>query len=280
VSAHDLRQFAASSPSATASRRASQPIVRLLGVPLDNITAAEAIDRIAGELSEGRGGWVLTPNLDILRVLARDPEYAALCSPTTLRVADGMPLIWASRLQRTPLPERIAGSDLIWTLTARAAQEGRSVFFLGGNPGAADDAVVRLKEQNPTLRVAGTECPPMGFEKSPEYLAGLERRLCSAAPDICYVALGPPKQDRLIRRLMPLLPGTWFLGVGISFSYVSGEVHRAPVWMRRIGLEWVHRLVQEPRRLGKRYLIHGIPFAVCLLGASAIKGLGVGRAKV
>lgn len=248
-------------------------MVRLLGVPLDNLTAAETIDRIMTDVAAGRGGWVMTPNLDIVRVLASDREYAELCEPATLRVADGMPLIWASRLQRTPLPERVAGSDLIWTLTARAAALGRSVFFLGGNPGAAEAAGARLRELNPSLRIAGAECPPMGFEKDEAYMAGLEQRLAAASPDICFVALGMPKQDRVIRRLLPLMPRTWFLGIGISFSFVSGEVRRAPSWMRAMGLEWVHRLIQEPRRLAKRYLVHGIPFAARLLLASAMAGV-------
>lgn len=247
--------------------------VELLGVRLHRVTAAQAIDRVMAELACGRGGWVLTPNLDILRRMVIDREYAAVVEGATLRIADGMPLIWASRLQRSPLPERVAGSELIWTLTARAAVEGRSVFFLGGNPGVAEAAAVKLRDLNPGLRIAGTECPPFGFERDESYLAGLEARLAAAAPDVCYVALSAPKQDILIRRLRPKMPGTWFLGIGISFSFVAGEVRQAPVWVRRIGLEWLHRLWQEPRRLGRRYLVHGLPFAVKLLWTSGLRGL-------
>lgn len=259
-------------PAGASRRRHAGPKIRLLGVDIDNITAAETIDRIFTALADGRGGWVLTPNLDILRTLTRDPEYAALCSAASLRVADGMPLVWASRLQGTPLGERVAGSDLIWSVSRRAAAEGRSVFFLGGNPGAADAAAARLTHESPGLRVAGTECPPMGFERDEEYLRALQSRLADAAPDICYVGLGSLKQDRLIRRLLPQFPKTWFLGLGISFSYVSGEVKRAPRWVRLSGLEWGFRLVQEPRRLGRRYLLHGIPFALRLLAVSAVNG--------
>lgn len=255
------------------SRFGEHSRISLLGVELDNLTAAQTIDRIVHDVERGVGGWVLTPNLDILRALSGDPKFAELCSTTTLRVADGMPLVWASRLQRTPLVERVAGSDLIWTLTARAAALGMSVYFLGGNPGAAEAAAARLKELNPTLQVVGTDCPPIGFESDPDYVRRMQHKLISAAPDICFVALGHPKQDRLIRQLTGLLPSTWFLGVGISFSFISGEVRRAPAWMRLSGLEWLHRLVQEPRRLGKRYLIHGIPFGFYLLGRAACAGL-------
>lgn len=266
--------------TAVASLPASPwPKVDLLGVPIDRLTERELLDYIVAESRQGRGGWVLTPNLEVLRQLVTNPQYAADTADATIRIADGMPLVWASRLQRTPLPERIAGSELVWSLTARAAVEGLSVFFLGGNPGVADAAAERLKAMHPSLRVAGTECPPFGFEKDEGYLAAIQHRLQQAKPDICYVALTSAKQDRLIRMLRPHLPGTWFLGIGISFSFVVGEVRQAPVWARRLGVEWLCRLVQEPRRLARRYLIDGVPFAVRLLASSAAKGLA-GRSAV
>jgi N-acetylglucosaminyldiphosphoundecaprenol N-acetyl-beta-D-mannosaminyltransferase len=223
------------------------------------------MDRISSDLAQGRGGWAITPNLDIVRRMVVDPAYRELLSPATLRLADGMPLVWASRVQRTPLKERVAGSDLIWSLSARAAEEGRSIYFLGGNPGAAAAAAAKLKELHPALIVAGIDCPPIGFESDERYMSGLRERLIAAAPDICFVALGAPKQDRVIRGLFPLLPRTWFLGIGISFSFVAGEVKRAPRWMRAAGLEWAHRMAQEPRRLARRYLLEGVPFAARLM---------------
>src|SRR5688500_4646576 len=147
----------------------SPRFVRLLGVQLDNLSPTETVDHIFDELAHGRGGWVVTPNLDILRRLVVDADYRDLTAPATLRLADGMPLVWASRIQGTPLKARVAGSDLIWSVTARAAQDGRSVFFLGGNPGAAEAAAAKLRDLNPSLRIAGTECPPMGFEKDTAY---------------------------------------------------------------------------------------------------------------
>jgi N-acetylglucosaminyldiphosphoundecaprenol N-acetyl-beta-D-mannosaminyltransferase len=260
---------------ALASDVRNEPLsqVRILGVRLDNVTPQEALDLIFGSLDRGRGGWVLTPNLDILRRLIKDPAYRLMTAAATLRVADGMPLIWASRIQGTPLKARVAGSDLIWGICERAAQEGRSVFFLGGNPGAADDAAMKLQGLYRGLDVAGTECPPLGFERDPGYMRRLIATVRESAPDVCFVALSTPKQDRIIRELMPLLPRTWFLGIGISFSFVSGEVRRAPLWMRKSGLEWVHRLIQEPRRLGRRYLVDGVPFGIRLLGTAAARRL-------
>lgn len=247
--------------------------IRLLGVPIDRVTASEAIGRILDALRDGRGGWVVTPNLDHLRRLVRDPEFAVLCENADLRLADGMPLVWASRLQRTPLPQRVAGSDLIWSLSQAAAREGRSVYLLGGNPGAAERAAQILVERFPGLRIAGICCPEFGFDRDSSRREAVLAEVTSARPDLVYVALGSPKQERMIRDLRPLVPGAWCLGLGISFSFVTGEVRRAPLWMQRLGLEWVHRLIQEPRRLGRRYLLEGLPFGARLLAASAWRGL-------
>ena len=246
------------------------PSVVLLGVRLHSVTSREAVDHIAHALDANRGGWVFTPNLDIVRMLVSDPEYVRTTARATLRLPDGMPLIWASRLQGTPLKERVAGSEIIWPLCERAARDGRRVFLLGGNPGVAEGAAKRLVETYPHLRIVGTECPPLGFEKNPAYLRQLESQLVEAAPDICFVGLPAGKQDRLIRQMIDRLPHTWFLGVGVTFSFVVGEVRKAPPWVRRAGMEWLYRLAQEPRRLGRRYLVLGIPFAFKLLFASLI----------
>jgi N-acetylglucosaminyldiphosphoundecaprenol N-acetyl-beta-D-mannosaminyltransferase len=245
------------------------PRIVLMGVPIDQLTADQVVGKVFDALRSGRGGWLFTPNLDILRSLVIDPEYAALTSRATIRIADGMPLIWASRLQGTPLPERIAGSEIIWEVCDRAAAEGKTIFMLGGNPGSAESALSVLQRRFPNLRSVGSECPPLGFERDPAYLENLERIVREADPDLCFVGLPAYKQDRLIRRLMEQLPNTWFLGIGVTFSFVAGEFRKAPRWMRRCGLEWLHRLMQEPRRLAKRYLLHGLPFAMWLLMHSA-----------
>lgn len=263
---------AAPSPTATSPML---PVIRLLGVPITNVDFTGAVDHIAAAIAARRGGWVITPNLDILRRFVKDREFADLCEPSSMRLADGMPLVWASRLRGTPLPERVAGSDLIWRLCQRAARDGHRVFFLGGNQGAAEAAAAKLRSEYTGLILAGTECPEPGFDRDDQAVRQLCERVVAAQPDIVLVALGSPKQEKLIRRLVPLLPAAWFLGIGITFSFVSGEVKRAPEWMRNVGLEWVHRLIQEPGRLGKRYLVHGIPFAIRLLCHSALEGVGV-----
>ena len=198
--------------------------------------------------------------------LHRDAEFRRLIGPATLFVADGMPLVWASRLQGTPLPERVPGSNLISILSHGAAGRGRSVFLLGGDEGTAEGAADVLLSRDPDLRIAGTLYPPMGFENDPEEMGRIRDTLADSSPDIVYVALGSPKQERLIRGIRDLLPGAWWVGVGISFSFLTADVRRAPTWMQRVGLEWVHRLAQEPGRLARRYLLHDIPFALVLFG--------------
>jgi N-acetylglucosaminyldiphosphoundecaprenol N-acetyl-beta-D-mannosaminyltransferase len=190
-----------------------------------------------------------------------------------LIVADGMPLVWASRLRGTPLPERVAGSTMCVRLAQDLARDGRSLYLLGGNRGVAERAGKILADQYPGLRIAGTFCPEFGFEKEPAKIEEIRERLKAAQPDVVYVALGSPKQEELIARLRPDFPKTWWMGVGIGLSFITGDVHRAPMWMQNVGLEWVHRLAQEPRRLASRYLVAGIPFAIELLAVSGWQGI-------
>jgi N-acetylglucosaminyldiphosphoundecaprenol N-acetyl-beta-D-mannosaminyltransferase len=248
------------------------PEVELRGIGIHAISEKECVDHILDELDQGRGGWVVTPNLDHMMRAGRDDDFRSMYEEASLRVADGMLILWACGLQRTPLPERVAGSDLISSLSSGAAKRGRSIFLLGGNPGAAKDAAQALTARYPGLTIAGIECPPMGFEQDPLAIARLSRKVHEAKPDIVYVALGSPKQERVIRHLRHDRPEAWWLGVGISFSFLSGEVQRAPRWMRRCGLEWFHRLCMEPRRLFKRYVVQGMPFAASLLAGCALRG--------
>lgn len=265
----------ASPPSAPAAPRA----IDLHGVRIHAVTERQCIAHVLAGLDAGRGGWVVTPNLDILRRCVKEPEFKAMVEEADLVVADGMPLIWASRLQGTPLPERVAGSNLVSTLSAGAAEVGRPIYLLGGAPGAAEAAAGVLKERFPALRIAGVHCPPMGFEKDPSAMGRIAALIGEARPSIVYVALGSPKQELVIRRLRSAAAGAWWLGVGISLSFLCGDVRRAPMWMQRTGLEWTHRLVQEPRRLMRRYLVDGAPFALRLLGSSLVRRVigGAGR---
>ncbi|MHC4823538.1 MAG: WecB/TagA/CpsF family glycosyltransferase [Planctomycetota bacterium] len=239
-----------------------------MGVPVHAVTEKECVDWVADSWRENRGGWLHTVNLDHLRMIRSGLFFPGDLPHAELRVCDGAPLIWASRLQGTPLPERVAGSDLIRSLTQAAAKSSRRVFFLGGNPGSAEGAAARLQQEFPGFEVAGILCPDFGFEKDPQALAEITSALQESKADLVFVAVGAPKSERLIQEWKTLMPATWWAGVGISFSFVTGEVKRAPRWMQVTGLEWIHRLLQEPGRLSKRYLLHGLPFAARLFGHS------------
>jgi N-acetylglucosaminyldiphosphoundecaprenol N-acetyl-beta-D-mannosaminyltransferase len=162
----------------------------------------------------------------------------------------------------------VAGADLVWLLAERAAGEGRSLYLLGGNEGVAEEAARRLVERWPSLRIAGTASPRVSKDPSEAELGSILRDLKRADPDLVYVALGAPKEERLIAALRSELPRAWWIGVGVSLSFVAGDVRRAPPWMQRAGVEWLHRLLQEPRRLARRYLVHDLCFTLRLLVAS------------
>jgi N-acetylglucosaminyldiphosphoundecaprenol N-acetyl-beta-D-mannosaminyltransferase len=244
------------------------PTIELKGLHFAKLTREQVVDHVFRALARGSGGWIATLTLDYLRRCAADPGSRKLLSGTNLAVADGMPLLWAARLLGTPFPDRVAGSDLVWLLAERAAREGRSLYLLGGNPGAADGARALLRARWPNLRIAGVSSPRISAEPSQAEISSLRALLDGARSDLVYVALGSPKQDRVIAALRPHFPGTWWIGVGVSLSFMAGEIRRAPQWMQRAGLEWMHRLVQEPRRLAHRYLVQDLPFAVRLLAGA------------
>ncbi|WP_433300832.1 WecB/TagA/CpsF family glycosyltransferase [Actinoplanes sp. CA-030573] len=247
--------------------------VDLDGTGIDRITEAEVVAVVRDALDHGRGGRIITPNIDILRRAQTDPEARAHLADADLIVADGMPLIWASRLGGTPLPERVAGSSLIWSLSAGLARDHRSIFVVGGAPATdgAARAADRLERECPGLRIAGTLCPDFGFDRNPTTYEEVCAKVIDAAPDLVFVGLGFPKQERMIARLRAGLARSWFIGCGAAVNFVAGDVARAPRWMQRTGLEWAHRLGVEPRRLAGRYLRHDAPYALRLLAQAPVQ---------
>lgn len=243
--------------------------VPLAGLRFDRLTEAEVVEHIVTASRSGQGGWVATPNIDHCRLVRRDDALRRLVASASVTVPDGMPLIWASRLRGDPIPERVTGASLIFSLTEAAARHGCSIYLLGGEPGVPEQAADELRRRYPELKVAGTDAPPVGFDTDPQAIAAVYERLATAAPGIVYVGLGFPKQERLITHLGPSFPGTWFVACGAAIPFAAGALPRAPQWMQRTGLEWTFRLASEPRRLFSRYLVHDLPFALTLLAVSA-----------
>ncbi len=190
-----------------------------------------------------------------------------------------MPLVWASRLQGTPLPERVAASELIYPLAERAAERGHTFYLLGAADGVAERAAAVLAERVPGLTIAGVHSPPVGFESSHDATDAVLADLARTRPAIVLCAFGFPKQERLMAVLTRRFPTTWFIGVGGTLTMAAGVTPHAPRWMRRSGLEWLHRLALEPRRLFRRYVVHDGPFAFRLLASSARQRRGRRRGR-
>jgi N-acetylglucosaminyldiphosphoundecaprenol N-acetyl-beta-D-mannosaminyltransferase len=218
-------------------------------------------------LEAGVGGRVCTLNTDRLRVISRDVRLEPIIRDSSLIVADGMPLVWAAALARTPLPERVTGSSLIFTLSEAAAREGRSVYLLGAEPDLPQRAAVGLTRRYPSLSVLGT-----GFVNGSNRIDAIRGQLIAEQPDIVYAGLGFPTEEHLICELAPSLPSTWFLGCGGAMAYAAGLRPRAPRWIQDLGFEWLFRIATEPS-VWRRYLIDGLPFALGLLARSAASGL-------
>lgn len=237
-------------------------------VGIDLVDGDDVVDLVRSGWDTGRGGSIVTVNVDIARMASRDPEVQRLVNDSTLSVADGAPIVWASQIQGTPVPCRVAGSDLVHSLTAAAAECHGSVFLIGGPAGIPDQAASVFEDTLPGISIAGAVCPPFGFDEDETQIEVLVAQVAAARPDLVLVGLGFPKQERLIRRLQLEHPNAWYLGCGGGLAMAAGHVSRAPVAMQQVGLEWVYRLALEPRRLAGRYLGHDLPYAASLLRQS------------
>ncbi|RYF07416.1 MAG: glycosyltransferase, partial [Deltaproteobacteria bacterium] len=215
-------------------------------------TALQAVD----ELVEARqGGYVVTPNVDHVCLAETSLELRDAYFAANLSLADGMPLIWLARLMKTPLPEKISGSDLLLPLLERAAHRGWGVYFLGGMPGIGEAAADKLRSQIPGLNIVGTLSPPLGFERDPAQNSSVLQAIAAARPQLLMVALGCPKQELWMHQHAAHFAPAVAFGIGATLDFVAGKVRRAPSWMSQAGLEWVYRLAQEPRRMASRYLV-------------------------
>lgn len=232
------------------------------------ISEAGVAEHVSRGWSRGEGGAIVTANIDIVRAATRQPELAALIGTSDLVVADGMPVVWAGRLAGVPIPERVTGASLVFTLTERAALDGRSIYLMGGDHGVPEEAAAALSERYPGLRVAGTHSPPFGFDTDPVARRDVVARVVAAKPDLVLVGLGFPKQERVIVDLRAELPAAWHLGCGAGIPMAAGQFSRAPTVLQRAGAEWLHRLALEPRRLARRYLRDDAPFAIVLLAGA------------
>ena len=228
------------------------PTVDVWGLSLARITSDELIDLVDRMIERREPSFFITANLHYAMLSSREPRLADVNQRAKLIVADGMPLVWYSRLLGRRLPERVTGADNVYRLARRAAERGHRVFLLGGLSEVAQAAGRRLTELYPGLNLVGIESP-MIDSLSPKEHTDLIDRIRRAEPDLLFVALGQPKGELWLAENIDSLGVPACVQIGASLDFVAGRVRRAPRWIQRIGAEWFYRITREPRRMLPRY---------------------------
>jgi N-acetylglucosaminyldiphosphoundecaprenol N-acetyl-beta-D-mannosaminyltransferase len=215
----------------------------------------QAIEHIETLCLTQQGGFVVTPNVDHVCMAETDAKLREAYRKAALSLVDGTPLLWLGQAMGEPFPEKISGSDLVLPLMQRAAEQHLSVYFLGGQEHVGPKAKEVLLHAFPKLRIVGMHSPPLGFEKNAAQSAEVLRKINEVKPHILLVALGCPKQEKWMLEHQDAYAPAVALGIGATLDFIAGVVRRSPAWMSRAGLEWVYRLVQEPKRMAERYLV-------------------------
>lgn len=229
--------------------------IKFLNTYIDNVTFDEAIEIIDRYINDGKYHYVVTPNVDHIVKLDLDNEFRKVYENADLILTDGKPLIWISKLLKTPIREKISGSDLFPRVCELASQKGYSVFLLGAAPGVAEIAAENLKHKFNNLNIVGVYSPSYGFENKVDEIKKIVKVVNERKPDILAVGLGAPKQEKFIYNYKNELKVPVSLAIGASIDFEAGNIKRAPKWMQNAGLEWFYRFIKEPKRLFKRYFI-------------------------
>jgi N-acetylglucosaminyldiphosphoundecaprenol N-acetyl-beta-D-mannosaminyltransferase len=244
---------------------AESPFFRVLGVRVDAVQIADVVEQINEWIHKRkRCHSISATGMHGVVQAQRDPHFKEILNATDLVVPDGTPLVWVGRRQGHDLPRRVYGPDLMLAFCKETEGQGYRHFFYGGERGVAEKLAKSLKRRFPGIQVAGTYSPPfrsLTREEDNEMVAMISR----AAPDVVWVGLGAPKQERWMHEHRNKLNVPVVVGVGAAFDMISGRRRQAPRWMREHGLEWLFRLFQEPRRLWRRYLIYGTEFVALML---------------
>lgn len=239
----------------------SPPRVAILGCPVDAMDMEATLDRCRHLIRDRRGAYQVSINALKVDLADRDGLFADLLWGSAIASADGQSILWAARLLGRPLPERVNGTDLMERLLAAAESEGFSIFILGARSEVLDRAVDRIRERHPRLKLSGSRD---GYFAPSEEM-DVVNEIRESAPDLLFVALPSPRKEEFIATHIGSLNVGLAMGVGGSVEVIAGDRARAPVWMQRRGLEWLFRLVQEPRRMWRRYLPGSMRLALHVL---------------
>jgi len=237
------------------------PRIEFMGCLIDNLSMEETLLKVESFIRSGQPHQHVVVNVDKVVKASRDPDLRQIINDCALINADGMPIVWASRLLGRALKERVAGVDLFEALMVRAVAKGWCVYFLGAQEEVVRDVKSHYEKILPGLRVAGYR---NGYWK-PEEEAGVAREIADCRPDLLFVAISSPKKEQFLGRYQAEMKVPFAMGVGGTFDVVTGRVRRAPLWMQRYGLEWFYRFLQEPRRMFRRYFIDDMAFFWLLL---------------
>lgn len=228
--------------------------VRLGRIYADSLSFPEALDAVTALVAAGEGGYIVTPNVDHVVQAEHSEEMRAAYRDASLSLVDGQPLIWLSKMMGEPFPEKISGSDFVPRLLHIAARDGWRVFFLGAAEGVGAKAADILKRDEPSLQITA-HSPSFGFENDPAECAEVLQMIRESKPNLLVMALGCPKQELLMHRWKQELVPAVAIGAGATLDFIAGHIARSPAWISSAGLEWLYRLVHEPRRLAYRYLV-------------------------
>lgn len=242
--------------------------VEILGCAVDRVSLAGATEGLTGLVRGGGTHQAIVFSVHSLMYARRHRGFREICNRASMVLPDGVPLLWASRVLRAPIPGRVAGSDLFWELSRLAEQELYSCFLLGARPEILQRLERVVRRRFPALRIAGSFSPPVSPVFSAEENDDIIRRVNAGRPDILWVGLGAPRQEQWIHDNLGRLQVRLAIGVGAAFDMCSGAVRRAPLWAQRAGLEWFYRFLREPRRLFRRYFIDSASFLPLVLWQS------------
>lgn len=229
--------------------------IKFMNTCIDNLTMSETLNEIDKLIQKKICSYVVTPNVDHIVCLEKDEELQKVYKNASLILTDGKPLIWISKWYKTPIKEKISGSDLFPRVCQLAANKNYTMYLLGAAEGVADTAARNLMKKYPGLNIVGTYSPPFGFEKNEQEMNKIKAQIQDVHPDILIVGLGCPKQEKFMYYHCKELGVPISFGLGASIDFEAGNIKRAPKWMSNHGLEWLYRFSKEPKRLFKRYFV-------------------------
>lgn len=230
----------------------------LLNTYINNLDMNESIITIEDLIALDKKSYVVAINVDVVMKIEEDPYLKEIVDKADLVFVDGKPLVWISKYYGSPLKAKISGSDLVPLLCEISADKGYKIFIIGGKEGIANKAKENLEAKYKDIRIVGTYCPPLGFENDKKELEKINRTISSVKPDLLFVCLGCPKQEKWIYENIDKYDAKVSICAGATVDFLAGNVKRAPKWMSEHGLEWFYRFLQEPKRLFKRYFIDDI----------------------